>query len=351
MLKINNLSCKIEGKTILNEIDFFTEPKTVLGIVGPSGSGKTTLLRNIAGLVNPKQGQILIDDNVLNNTPVAKRSISFLQQSFPLYNQLTVLENILVSCERVRKHNLDKAKEYLKNFLIREDIWNRKPENLSGGEQQRIALAKALLKPSKLLLLDEPFSNLDKSLKNHISNILINHIKENDKICLYVTHDENEIIINSDKLIVLEEGKLIQKGTPEELIMNPYNSNIASLGNPLGLQSVNVSFIDMVSFDNLSKEVYKIAWHSHKSKIIENKSIDNNSNNDFLMPSQIIQVKKAANKVLYALRPLGKDNKIHVIIWHESKSLENHYALNQNITLRISKNDIIKLDNNNKVIR
>ncbi|MCF8336594.1 MAG: ABC transporter ATP-binding protein [Bacteroidales bacterium] len=320
----------------------------ITGIIGPSGSGKTTLLRNIAGIVTPTNGNIKFDKKKINPVPVAKRPISYLQQSFPLYERLTVMENILVSYKKVQKKDIEKTKNLLNEFFIKEEQWNRVPLNLSGGERQRIALIKAMMKPADILLLDEPFSNLDKNLKNKASAILINHIRENNKICLYVTHDESEVILNSDKLVVLEDGKLIQEGTPEELVNQPYNSNIASLGNPLGLQSIEVSMLPDNTNLHYPNSVKKLAWHPHKSKLVDY-SHKETVTSDIMLPMQIEQIKKSANRVLYALKPLnGKAD--HLLLWHEFYGMNYNYTKNQKVTLRVAKEDIIKLDENNKVV-
>ncbi len=348
MFKANNISWSIQGRNILSLISFNVLEGQILGIIGASGSGKTSLLRSVAGLVMPNDGYITFNNKSLINIPVAKRPISYLQQSFPLYERLTVMENILVSYKKVQKKDVMKAKNLLKEFFIEEEQWNKVPLNLSGGERQRIALIKAMMKPADILLLDEPFSNLDKNLKNKASAILIDHIKENNKICLYVTHDENEVIINSDKLIVLEDGKLIQEGTPDELVSQPYNSNIASLGNPLGLQSIEVSMLHDNPNLHYQSNVKKLAWHPHKSKLMDY-SDKETATSDIMLPMQIEHIKKSANRVLYALKPLnGKVD--HLLLWHEVYGLNNHYTKNQKVTLRVAKEDIIKLDENNKVV-
>lgn len=350
-LKFKNVTYYSKNYMILNNISFSSLENSICGIIGASGSGKTTLLRNLAGLIKPTTGDILFNNTSLNNMPVANRPISYLQQTFPLYERLTVMENIMVSYKKIQKIDIETAKKLLKEFLIKEEQWNRVPVNLSGGERQRIALIKAMMKPADILLLDEPFSNLDKNLKNKASAILIDHIKENNKICLYVTHDENEVILNSDKLVVLEDGKLIQEGTPDELVSQPYNSNIASLGNPLGLQSIEVSMLPDNPNLHYQSNVKKLAWHPHKSKLMDySDKATATATSDIMLPMQIEHIKKSANRVLYALKPLnGKVD--HLLLWHEFFGMNNHYTKDQKVTLMVAKQDIIKLDENNKVVK
>ncbi len=348
-MKVKNLTLAFGENKILDEVSFFADDSDIIGLVGPSGSGKTTLLRCISGLYEPTNGNILFLDESILSMPVSKRPISYMQQSFPLYDQLTVLENVLINLETKNSSGVSKAKEYLDELLINEDLWYRKPVNLSGGEKQRVAFVKALMKPADIYLMDEPFSNLDKALKAKASAMLINFIKKNNKICLYVTHDENEVILNSDRLIILEEGKIVQEGEPEELLSNPANSSIASIGNPLGLQMIDLELLEDRLDPNLHSDVKKIAWHPHNSLLSENDLEADES--DICLPVKVIRVKKMTDKTLTGLKPIGLKEDVKVIFWHQANQSESAYNIGQKLWLYVKLNKQFKLDSNNKIVK
>lgn len=347
-MEIKSLSLAFGKNKILDEVSFFADDSDIIGLVGPSGSGKTTILRCISGLYVPTKGNILFSDESILSMPVSKRPISYLQQSFPLYDQLTVLENVLIYCGIKNATGMKNAKEYLNELYINKELWNRKPGNLSGGEKQRVAFVKALMKPADIYLMDEPFSNLDKALKAKASAMLINFIKKNNKICLYVTHDENEVILNSDRLIILEEGTIVQEGAPEELLANPVNSSIASIGNPLGLQMIDLELLEDNLGSNFHSDVKKIAWHPHNSLLLENDLQTDES--DICIPVKVIRVKKMTGKTFTGLKPISLKEDAKVIFWHQADQSESIYNNDQKLWLYIKLSKQVKLDSNNKIV-
>lgn len=348
-LLFENISFEINKKKILDNINYRTESTGIVGIVGPSGAGKTTLLRLLAGLLAPSSGQILLDDLTLSRVSVNQRPISFMQQTFPLYEQLSLYENILISFNKKTSSAKNMAEYYLRELYLKENVWKRNPKNLSGGEKQRVAFIKAMMKPADIFLMDEPFSNLDKYLKSKASSLFVDFIKKNNKLCFYVSHDENEIVLNSDKIIYLDNGRIIQESDSNNLFSDPVNSSVASFGNALGLQIVDVkNLIQPVSF-NFHNSTKKIAWMPTKSTLIGEKS--SKDTNTISFPVKVDRIKRSAEKYLVALKFILNDSII--TLWHqEQKNNEDlKIRIGSDIWLSVQTNDIFQLDNNNLIIK
>ncbi|MFA6027360.1 MAG: ATP-binding cassette domain-containing protein [Patescibacteria group bacterium] len=221
ILEAKDLTVKISNKKILSQVYFQTENNETLGIVGPSGSGKTTLLRCIAGL-NKYEGDIIFDAQIINTVLPEKRNIGLVTQELSLFPHLTIYENIVYPL-KVRKKSKQEIKksadEYLEKFYLR-SIKDSLPQEASGGEQQRAALARALIYKPKMLLLDEPFSQLDTILRYELLNWLKNILKQEKILTLFVTHDIKEASFISQRLLVLDQGQKLAMGTMAELKQN-----------------------------------------------------------------------------------------------------------------------------------
>jgi len=349
-MKINlqKISYNVRNKLILDDFTYSIDGSRVIGIVGPSGAGKTTLLKIIAGLINPSSGQIRLEDIVLSKISVAQRPITYLQQTFPLYEQLTVFENILISYKTITSSVKDKAEYYLNEMLLHQDLWKRKPQSLSGGEKQRVAFIKAIMKPADIYLMDEPFSNLDKFLKSKASSILIDLIKEKEKLCFYVSHDENEVTLNSDTLIFLDNGRIVQADESEKLISNPVNSSIASFGNSLGLQIIDIEISPHLNFF-LRENVKKIAWLPHKSILSKiDLPLDYYS---ISFPVKVLKIIKMTDKRLLAIKPIEFEYSKNIILWHQDSEINLNYVVGSIIWISINFNNIFQLDINNNIIK
>lgn len=216
----------------------------ICALVGQSGSGKTTLLRLIAGLENPQQGQIEINGQTMINrlwfVPPHQRNIGFVFQDYALFPHLTVAKNIGFGIAS-KRHKTQRIAEMLK-LVDLEGYGHRYPHELSGGEQQRVALARALAPRPTLLLLDEPFSNLDPHLKAQVRNELFRIIRVTGVACIFVTHDTQDAMAVADRMAVLNKGRLVQIGTPQQLFNTPHNFYVATLfGTVLPLNHVTLA--------------------------------------------------------------------------------------------------------------
>ncbi|RLI74484.1 hypothetical protein DRO91_00320, partial [Candidatus Heimdallarchaeota archaeon] len=222
-IRVRNISKKFEDSIAIEDISFDVQEGELLTLLGPSGSGKTTVLRLIAGLIKPDTGQILFDEKDISGIPTEERNIGFVFQSYALFPHLTVAENIAFGLETrgwSRTEKEDRVRELLQLVGL-EGKGKRYPRQLSGGEQSRVALARAIAPNPSLLLLDEPLSALDVSLRENLRKA-IREIQQQVKIStVYVTHDQEEAMEISDRIIILNHGRIVEVGTPRELYLQP----------------------------------------------------------------------------------------------------------------------------------
>lgn len=229
-LRIENLRKIFEENRGIEKIDFSIEKGELISLLGPSGCGKTTLLNIIGGFLKPDNGKIYLEDRDITDIPPEKRDISTVFQSYALFPHMNVLENIkygLKYKKLTKKEQNELALEYLE--IVGLDGYEKKSiQELSGGQQQRVALARALVLYPKILLLDEPFSNLDAKLKISMREEL-KELQKNLKISMiFVTHDQEEALSISDKVVVMNNGRIEQIGTPEEIYYSPINEYVAN---------------------------------------------------------------------------------------------------------------------------
>ncbi len=231
----------------------FSMNNGILAVIGESGSGKSMLLKSIAGIENIDAGYVNIDSKIFFddkkniNIPVKDRRIGYLFQSYALFPHLTVIENIMLvikSKNKIDKKN--KAESLLKKFKIL-SLASKFPDKISGGEKQRVALARILATEPDILLLDEPFSALDTNLKWEIEYDLINFLKEYKKPTIFVTHDMNEALRVGEKILVLSKGKRVDFGLKNEILSSPNNLETAKF---MGLKN----FIKIKNNKNLIKD-------------------------------------------------------------------------------------------------
>lgn len=201
----------------------------IVALVGPSGCGKTTTLRLVAGLESPNSGEIFVDGRECSNLPPNKRNVGFVFQDFALFPHLTVGENTAFGLKKgdPSQDRLRRVDEILEMVGLG-GMSRRMPNELSGGQQQRAALARALAPGPSLLLLDEPLSNLDPQLRRHVRHEILAIVRASGAAALWVTHDHDEGLIVSDKVVVMHGGRIRQVGTPSEIWRKPRDAWVAS---------------------------------------------------------------------------------------------------------------------------
>ena len=217
------------GSPGVQDVSFTIEPGEMFFLLGPSGSGKTTVLRMVAGFITPDDGEILFDGKRMNDVPAQNRGTAMVFQSYAIWPHLTVYENVAygLRVQKLAGRALDeRVKEALR--LVRlEALAQRKPAQLSGGEQQRVALARALAVKPGLILLDEPLSNLDARLRLDLREELRRVHLKTKIACLYVTHDQEEALSLADRMAVMNKGRIEQIGPPRELYDRPASEFVA----------------------------------------------------------------------------------------------------------------------------
>ncbi len=226
---IDHVSKHFGSFNALDDINFTIKQGEFFTLLGPSGCGKTTLLRIIAGFENPDDGAVLFDETNVVGLPPNKRHSNTVFQSYALFPHMTVYENVAFSLRLKKTDNATidkKVKEYLSLVQLEEHM-HKKPNQLSGGQRQRVAIARALINEPKVLLLDEPLSALDAKLR---SNLLVELDRLHDKIgitFIFVTHDQSEALAVSDRIAVMNKGKVLQIGSPFEIYESPATQFVA----------------------------------------------------------------------------------------------------------------------------
>lgn len=228
-ITIDQLTKKFGSNIALNEISFRIEPGELFFLLGPSGCGKTTLLRNIAGFYLPEGGRILFDQEDVTQLPPHKRNTGMMFQSYALWPHMTVAKNVAFGLEerRVPKAEITQRVQEALESVKMGAYAERKIAQLSGGQQQRVALARALVIRPRCLLLDEPLSNLDAKLRLEMRSEIRRVCKEFGLTAIYVTHDQKEALSISDRMAILEGGKIAQIGSPAEVYRRPVSRVVA----------------------------------------------------------------------------------------------------------------------------
>ena len=232
MLKLDSVSYVIENEKILDDISFQAVDGELLCLLGPSGSGKTSTLRLIAGLAKLETGTIYLDSKPVSSQsrtiPPHKRNIGFLFQDFALFPHLTVTQNIRYGLAGLEKRQAVTRIQDLLDQIRLTNHAHKYPHALPGGEQQRVALARAVASRPQLLLLDEPFSNLDTSLREQVREETVEITKNHGVTTVMVTHDPDEAMSVADRIVLINNGKVVQIDTPERLYNNPIDEFSAS---------------------------------------------------------------------------------------------------------------------------
>ncbi|MDO6444439.1 ABC transporter ATP-binding protein [Colwellia sp. 1_MG-2023] len=225
LLTLRQLSVALQQKPILSDVNLTLAEGDILGLVGPSGCGKTTLLNTIAGFVEQHKGSISIaPDMVIDaNNLIApeQRNIGMIFQDYALFPHLSVYKNIAFGLNHIDKAEQATRIDTLLSLLKLTDYSERYPHQLSGGQQQRVAIARALAPQPKLLLLDEPFSNIDARLRNELMLELRSLLKKLGITAIFVTHNKDEVFSFADKIAVMHQGRVLQSGTPIDVFHQP----------------------------------------------------------------------------------------------------------------------------------
>ncbi len=229
VMKINELSKTYDEAhgPVVERVSFSVRPGEIFGLLGPSGCGKTTLLRVIAGFETPDSGDILLNGRSIRSIPAERREIGLVFQDYALFPHLSVADNIAFALRGVSKQEKRSRVAETLSLVGLGRFGERMPHELSGGQQQRVALGRAIAAGPKIILLDEPFSNLDASLRDATRSDVRDLLKKTGMSAILVTHDQEEALSISDRLAVMNEGRIEQIGTPETVYHRPRTPFVA----------------------------------------------------------------------------------------------------------------------------
>ena len=271
-VEFKNIVKKFNETTAVDNISCDFEPGTLTTLLGPSGCGKTTSLRLVAGLERATSGNILIDNEDVTIKPATDRDVSMVFQSYALFPHMSVLENVSYGLKMI---NVKKS-EYIEksintlNLVGLENYENRMPSELSGGQQQRVAVARAIVLEPKVLLFDEPLSNLDAKLRRQVREDIRSIQQKLSVTTIYVTHDQEEALAISDKVIVMNNAIVAQEGTPKELYSSPKTKFVANFIGDSNIIKVDID-------DDKSSDTYSINFSNINFKINSKLQIKNSA--------------------------------------------------------------------------
>ena len=269
-VRIEHLSKKFGELYAVKDVNLHIQKGDFYTFLGPSGCGKTTLLRMIAGFTTPEEGDIYFDEQRMNDIPPWERNVGMVFQSYALWPHLSVFDNIAFG---LRERKVPKAaiqdKVYAALKMVNlEGLEKRRPSQLSGGQQQRVALARTLVIEPRLLLLDEPLSNLDAKLRVQMRNELLRLQRELGITTIYVTHDQEEALAISTRIAVMSEGVVVQQGTPKEIYEIPSTQTVADFVGTSNFLEGKVAKIDgdYVQLESQDVESLLISWRGSFEK-------------------------------------------------------------------------------------
>jgi len=345
-VKFENITKKFNETVAVDNVSCVFKAGTLTTLLGPSGCGKTTSLRLIAGLERASSGKIFIDNEDVTLLPATDRDVSMVFQSYALFPHMSVIENVSYGLKmaKVKKNEyIEKSIETLKLVNL-EGYENRMPSELSGGQQQRVAVARAIVLEPKVLLFDEPLSNLDAKLRRQVREDIRNIQQRLGVTTIYVTHDQEESLAISDNVIVMNKSIIAQEGKPIDLYDNPNTKFVANFigdANIIKAEATSkndtlhtLKIGDVIVEVNSTKRINKttsIALRPEKININKNKKENN-------LIGKIISASFVGNSYQYTIST--NVGKIYVI----SHDTINNFELNSEVFLSFEKNDIKILD-------
>ena len=345
---IKNLEKSFGDNKVINNFNIDINDGEFIVLVGPSGCGKSTLLRMISGLESINQGEIFLDEKLINNLLPSKREIAMVFQSYALYPHMSVFENMSfgLKMEKINKDEINQKVNDAAATLQIKDLLERKPKQLSGGQRQRVAIGRAITRNPKVFLFDEPLSNLDAALRSEMRVEISKLHKKLKSNIIYVTHDQIEAMTLADRIVVLNKGIIEQFGTPAEIYSDPNNIFVAEfIGSPkMNIIKINKEKIVNSNTIELFKNKITFENFNFKDEIFlgvrpEDISIKNDCEIKLDVKIDLIE-NLGFEKIIYA-----KLSENQIII----KSSED--LSNKPLTISFSKDKVLFFDRNRNRIR
>jgi multiple sugar transport system ATP-binding protein len=266
-LSIRNLTKRYGNLTALENFSLEIHSGQFMVLLGPSGCGKTTVLRCIAGLTGITSGEIYIGDELVNKLPPKDRDVAMVFQNYSLYPHMNVYENIAfpLKMRKTERNQIKERVQNIANLLNISNLLNRKPKEISGGQMQRVALGRALVREPKIFLMDEPLSNLDAKLRTDMRVEIKKLQKKVGITTLYITHDQIEAMSMADNIGIMDAGKLLQLDTPQKVYNEPANQFVAGF---IGIPPMNFLEFKIVRDKSMFLKLVAGSAHEHDNKFM-----------------------------------------------------------------------------------
>ncbi|MEW9698787.1 sulfate/molybdate ABC transporter ATP-binding protein [Paenibacillus sp. SI8] len=272
-IEVKNLNKHFGPFHAIKDVNFSITKGHLVGLIGPSGGGKTSILRMLSGLENPTTGDIFFDGKQATNLSVQERGIGFVFQNYALFKHMTVFDNVAYGLKVLKKPKafIQDRVTYLLGLMGLAGSERKYPHQLSGGQRQRVAFARALAPEPQLLLLDEPFAAIDAKIRKELRLWLRNLIDEFKVTTLFVTHDQDEAIEVADEIIIVQQGKIEQQGSPWEIYTKPATSFVASF---IGESNVIAEYAPLHGFPYLDEVQQDGKWLPDVNVLVRPESIE-----------------------------------------------------------------------------
>ena len=321
-VKYTNVQKYFGNLQVLKDVNFTIDDKKFVVLLGPSGCGKTTLLRMTAGLEDIVQGEINLDDKIMNQIHPRDRDIAMVFQNYALYPQMNVFDNIAFSLQirKISKDEIIKKVNWAAEILNLTEYLKRLPKELSGGQRQRVAMGRALVRDPKVFLFDEPLSNLDAKLRSHMRYEIRKLHNDLQTTTIYVTHDQIEAMTMADEIVVMNNGVIEQIGSPFEIYTKPNNIFVADfIGSPsINLMEGIITEKNSIKFNNVEIPLKNINLQSN-SKVffgIRPVDVEIQSSSDFKVKVDLVETTGSEthlstffeNKQFHIVVPGGQTN-------------------------------------------
>ena len=296
-LDVSHLTVNFGDRTVIDDLSFNLKEGEIASLLGPSGCGKTTLLRAIAGLLQPREGTIRFGSQLVGVSTVVlpphKRRTGYVPQQGALFPHLNVAKNIAFGLDKkeLSAQEINTTVSEMLSLIGMSGFENQMPTELSGGQQTRVALARALAVKPKMVLLDEPFSALDAELRNELRSEVVALLRKQGTTAILVTHDREEALVSSDKVVLMREGKIAQYGTPEEVYESPVSPSVAvSTGDALILNAEQAGDGSTRYAISANESTSKIAMLSNGYVVIRPEEISVSKNSEQGIAGTLIQL-------------------------------------------------------------
>ena len=331
-IKFENINKYYNEQHVLKDLNLTIEKGSFVTLLGPSGCGKSTLLRCLAGLESISSGSMFLDDEDITFKNPRQRNIGMIFQQYSLFPTMTVYQNISfgLRMKKEKKETINKLVKEALSLVQLEGSEKKFPSQLSGGEQQRVALARCIVTKPKVLLLDEPFSAIDAKLRKSLQIRIKEIHRELNMTCVFVTHDQEEAMIMSDVIHLMHNGVIEQSGKPAQIYSNPKNAYVASFIGSYNIMDKE----DMMKSFNYEAASEKVAIRPEMIDISEEEP--QYSSEDIFAKAKISDNILQGNIVRYFVDIKGLKIKVD-LLFNNSKLLQN----NQDIYLKINKDNII----------